>query len=198
MSRDKRVDAYIAKAPEFARPILKHFREVVHEGCPDVEETIKWSVPAFTYKDSMLAAMSAHKEHCRLIFWKGDLIQGPHGEPAGPAALGKPAKLSDLPPRPQLLSYVRQAAKLNAAGVKLTRSRAKKPGKPAASMPADFNAALKKKKTALQNFASFTDAQRRDYIEWVMDAKREATRVKRIDTAVAWIAEGKTRNWKYM
>lgn len=197
MSRDKRIDAYIAKAADFAKPILKHFREVVHETCPDVEETMKWNSPTFMYNGSMLAGMAAFKEHCRIIFWKGELIEGPNGQNANVDSLGKPNKLSDLPPKKQLVSYIKQAMKLNEQGVTMTQARAKKAARPEPKVPDYFLAALKKNKKAMKNFEAFSSSHRREYVEWITEAKREETREKRVATAVEWIAEGKGRNWKY-
>ena len=197
MSRDKRIDAYIAKAADFARPILKHFREVVHETCPDVEETMKWNSPTFMYHGSMLAGMAAFKEHCRIIFWKGELIEGPKGQNANVEALGKPSKLSDLPSKKQLVNYIRQAMKLNEQGVTMTQTRAKKASRPEPETPDYFLKALKKNKAAMKNFAALSPSHRREYVEWITEAKREETREKRVATAVEWIAEGKGRNWKY-
>ncbi len=72
-SKDPRIDAYIAKSADFAQPILKHLRKVVHAGCPKVEETLKWSMPHFDYK-GVMCGMAAFKAHCVFGFWKESLI----------------------------------------------------------------------------------------------------------------------------
>lgn len=196
-TRDKRVDAYIAKSADFAKPILEHIREIVHEGCPDVEETIKWSFPNFQYK-GLLCNMAAFKEHCTFGFWKGSLVVDAADRKSEEAMgqLGRISRLSDLPPRKKLVSYVRKAKELNDAGVKVAK-RASKP-KPAVEPPAELLAALKKDKKALATFEAFPPSHRREYIEWITEAKTEATRQKRLAQAVEWMAEGKPRNWKYM
>lgn len=194
--RDKRIDAYIAKSADFARPILTYFRDVVHSACPEVEETMKWNSPTFMYHGSMLCGMAAFKEHCRIIFWKGELMKGPDGSDATVAAIGKPAKIADLPSKRVLTSFIRQGMKLTDAGVKLNQARARKT-KPVLETPADLIAALEKNKKAWQAFEAFTPSHRREYIEWIEEAKREETRRRRIAQTVALVAEGKDRHWKY-
>jgi uncharacterized protein YdeI (YjbR/CyaY-like superfamily) len=194
---DARIDAYIKKAPDFAKPILIHFREVVHEVCPDVEETMKWNTPNFMYRGSLLCGMAAFKQHCRLIFWKGELIKGPKGENASVESIGKPAQLSDLPSRKVLTTYIKQGMKLNEQGVKLSMARPVR-NKADAKTPADLLAALKKDKKALQAFEALTPSHRREYISWIEEAKRDETRQRRIAQTVEWVAEGKTRHWKYV
>jgi uncharacterized protein YdeI (YjbR/CyaY-like superfamily) len=195
-TRDKRVDAYIAKSADFAKPILEHIRELVHEGCPKVEETIKWGFPNYQYK-GMLCSMAAFKEHCTFGFWKGSLLVDAADRRSDEAIgqLGRITKLSDLPPRKKLVAYVRQARELNDAGVKVVRKT--KP-KPALEPPADLLAALKKNKKAQAAFAGFPPSHKREYVEWIIDAKTDETRQRRLAQAVEWIAEGKPRNWKYM
>ena len=196
-TRDKRIDAYIAKAPDFARPILTHFRALVHATCPEVEETMKWNSPTFMYAGSMMCGMAAFKEHCRIIFWKGELIEGAKGGNANVEALGKPRKVSDLPPKRELVGYIKQAMKLNEQGVKMSQARQQKPAAQA-KVPDYFMKALRKNSKALQNFEAFSPSHRREYVEWITEAKREETRDRRIARAIEWIAEGKGRNWKYM
>lgn len=190
--RDARVTAYIARSADFARPILKHIREVVHAACPDVEEAIKWSSPAFVYHGSLMAGMAAFKEHCRLILWKAELIKGSDG--ATVDAIGKPTKVSELPSKRQLTSYIKQSMQVIDAGI--TKPRPRATAKQVA-VPDYFMAALKKSRKALKSFEASSPSHRREYIEWITEAKREETRQRRIATALAWLAEGKPRNWKY-
>jgi len=191
--KDPRTDAYIAKSADFAKPILKHLRQLVHKGCPEVEETIKWSMPHFDYKGP-LAGMAAFKAHCAFGFWKGSLIVPGSKEAMG--QFGCITKLSDLPPDKVLIGYVQKAARLNEEGVKVPRPR--KHEKKDISMPADLAAALKKNAKARATFASFRPSHKREYLEWITEAKAEATRKKRLATAIEWMAEGKPRHWKYM
>jgi uncharacterized protein YdeI (YjbR/CyaY-like superfamily) len=205
--RDPRIDAYIANSAEFARPVLNHLRQLVHEGCPGVQETLKWSMPAFEYK-GLLCGMAAFKQHCTFGFWKHELLVGPARPASGRKShgatstakeamgeFGRITSLSDLPPRRVLLGLVRKAARLNEEGVKVPRP----PRKPPQSLvvPADLAAALKKNKSAAAHFEQFSYSKRKDYIEWLTTAKADETRSRRLATAVEWIAQGKSRNWKY-
>lgn len=197
-SKDRRIDAYIAKSGKFAQPILKHLREVVHDACPEVEETMKWSLPHFDYK-GMMCAMAAFKQHCTFGFWKGSLIVDRSGRSvAAMGQFGRITALSDLPSKKVLAGYVRAAAKLNDEGVKVVRAKpkAKKP----LSVPADLEAALglKKNRRAQASFEGFSPSQKREYIEWITESKREETRERRLNQAIEWMSEGKIRNWKYV
>ena len=195
-TRDPRVDAYIAKSADFARPILERIREIVHGACPDVEETIKWGAPTFVYH-GMLCGMAAFKNHAGLGFWKSALVVDAKGRRADESwgDGGRIRKLSDLPPRKVLAGFVKKAMALNETGTKLPRSlgRARKP----LAMPADFKAALAKDRRALAAFEGMSASHRREYVQWVLDAKQDATRARRIATATGWIARGRSRNWKY-
>ncbi|MBN8884787.1 MAG: YdeI/OmpD-associated family protein [Rudaea sp.] len=195
--RDPRVDAYIAKSAEFARPILMHLRDTIHAGCPDAEEAIKWGMPAFLYSGRILCGIAAFKQHCALGFWGGrGLIGNEERRDDAMGQFGRIASLKDLPSKKVLIGYVKQAMKRGderaAAGPK-----PKKPPKPAPPAPDDLVAALKKNKKAQAIFDAFSASCKREYIEWIVEAKREATRASRIDQAVEWMAEGKQRNWKY-
>jgi hypothetical protein len=195
-SRDPRVDQYIARSPEFARPILAHLREVVHGACPEVEETIKWSVPHFDYKGPF-CQMAAFKQHCGFGFWKGALVVGEGAASDGAAGqFGRIAALADLPPDDVLAGYVREAKRLNDEGVKAP-ARAKPAEKKELAVPDDLAAALQANAPALANFEGFSPSKRKEYVEWITEAKSDATRTKRLGTAVEWIAEGKARHWKY-
>jgi uncharacterized protein YdeI (YjbR/CyaY-like superfamily) len=199
IKKDPRIDAYIARAAEFAQPILRHVRKLVHRACPEVEETIKWSFPHFDYHGIMLG-MAAFKEHCAIGFWKGELILGKEsGADGGMGHFGKVTSLTDLPGDEQLLAYIRTAARLNRDGVKKPASpvQKKQPRQPL-TIPADFGAALKKNKQATATFENSSYSHKKEYLEWITEAKREETRRKRIETSIAWLAEGKPRNWKYM
>jgi uncharacterized protein YdeI (YjbR/CyaY-like superfamily) len=200
-----KVDAYIAKAQPFARPILTHLRELVHAGCPGVEETIKWSRPFFEYRGAILGNMSGFKEHCSFGFWGEEigavLRRAKAVQDGAMGSLGRIARLEDLPSDRALLDWIRQAAGFVESGQYTSpiaaRRRVVKPAKAAPAMPAEFAAALKKDKKAARAFEAFSPSCKREYVDWIADAKRPETRDRRIETAVEWIAEGKQRNWKY-
>jgi uncharacterized protein YdeI (YjbR/CyaY-like superfamily) len=198
-TRDPRVDAYIAKQKDFAKPILTHIRDVVHAACPDVEETLKWSSPHFMYKGGMMCGMAGFKEHAIFGFWKGKLIDGvsPNRNNGGDAMgnFGKLTSVKDLPSRTKMTSLIRQAMKLNDEGV--TVPRPKRGARPEAAVPPELKVALAKNRKAATHFAAFPPSHRREYIEWIIEAKRDETKAKRVAQAVEWIAEGKGRNWKY-
>lgn len=196
MTRDPRIDAYIEHAAPFARPILAHARALVHKACPDVEETIKWGMPTFVHAGGILCGMAAFKQHASFGYWKHALVVG-EGEPqTGMGSYGKMTSLQDLPTDKTLLAHVRKAMKLNEAGVKSPSARKAAP-KPPPEMPGDLIAALKKNKLAQATFDAFPPSCKREYIEWIVEAKREETRVKRLAQTVEWLAEGKRRHWKY-
>lgn len=196
-TRDPRVDAYIARSQDFAKPILSHIRAVVHAACPSVEETLKWSAPHFYYKGQMLCGMAAFKEHAALNIWKAALIKGLGPDSGGESRghVGKLKSVKDLPSRQRLSGYIKAAMKLNDAGVTVKRPKAAP--KPEAKVPKELGAALAKNRKANAAFEGFAPGQRREYCEWIAEAKREETRAARVAQAVDWIVEGKPRNWKY-
>jgi uncharacterized protein YdeI (YjbR/CyaY-like superfamily) len=200
MNYDPRVDAYIAKAAPFAQPILNHLRELVHAACPDVEETIKWGFPNFQYNGAVMCSMAAFKQHMAFNFWKAAIMDDPHGiltvtERESMGHLGQLRSLDDLPKDKIFKEYIRQAAKLNEEGIKVPR--AKPVAKKEPEVPPYFMKALKADKAALETFKAFSNTNKREYVDWVTEAKTEATRDKRMAQAVEWMAEGKVRNWKY-
>jgi uncharacterized protein YdeI (YjbR/CyaY-like superfamily) len=200
---DKRIDEYIFKSAAFAKPILEHLRQVVHDACPGVEETIKWSFPHFEYKGSILCSMASFKQHCAFGFWLGALMKDPDGllEAVGTKTsmghLGKITSLKDLPSKKILSSYVKQAMALIESGeTKMVKPAGVKKVS-TVKIPEYFMAVLKKNKKALAVFEEFSNSQRKDYVEWITEAKTEATREKRMATTLEWLAGGKSRNWKY-
>jgi uncharacterized protein YdeI (YjbR/CyaY-like superfamily) len=195
--KDPRVDAYIDKAADFAKPILTHLRETVHAAVPDVVEEMKWSFPHFTYK-GMLCSMAAFKQHAMFGFWKASLVLGDEAKTdAGMGHLGRIAKIADLPSKKELTAYIKKAVALNDAGVKVART----PKNPARArplrVPADLAAALKKNTSAQTTFDNFSPSHRKEYIEWITGAKTDETRARRLKTAVEQMAEGRSQNWKY-
>ena len=198
---DPRIDAYIETAPEFARPILRRLREVVHRACPEVEESLKWSRPHFGYR-GILCGMSAFRAHCTFGFWN-DRVGG--DDPATREileGLGRITSVKELPSKKVIAGLVKSAMELNDAGVKpewIAKRKAKKP-RPELSVPDELAAALRMRKNAKARttFEDFSPSHRREYIEWITEAKREETRAKRVAQTLEWLAAGKPRNWKYM
>jgi uncharacterized protein YdeI (YjbR/CyaY-like superfamily) len=196
--KDPRIDAYIEKSQDFAKPILTHLRKLVHQACSDVEETIKWGFPHFDYK-GMMCSMASFKNHSSVSFWKAAIMVDPHklmsqvGE-TSMGSFGKLADISDLPADTILLEYIKEAARLNDEGIKLPVSpkKAKKDMK----IPGYFIEAISKNKKALETFRNFNYSNQKEYVEWIVEAKTEDTRKKRLNTAVEWFSEGKVRNWK--
>jgi hypothetical protein len=198
--KDPRVDAYIADSAAFARPILKHLRKIVHAGCPEVEETLKWGFPHFEHQ-GILCSMASFKGHCAFGFWKGALLASESKALAkrreeAMGQFGRITALSDLPGEKALLQLVRKAAALNEQGVKLP-ARPRAPRSASVKTPAYFLAALRKNKQALAAFQGFSPSHQREYVEWVTEAKGEDTRRRRMEKAVEWMSQGKGRNWKY-
>jgi uncharacterized protein YdeI (YjbR/CyaY-like superfamily) len=195
-NHDPRIDAYIAKSADFARPILEHLRATVHAACPEVEEGLKWSMPFFSYKGAPMCMMAAFKQHCGFGFWLSKEVTGGCDED-GMGQFGKLASLQDLPSAKQLTAYLKKAMALNEAGVK--KARPKAAAKPAPILPDDLAALLAQKKhaAARTSYEGFGPGAQREYVDWIAEAKTDATRQKRIATTLEWLAEGKKRNWKY-
>jgi uncharacterized protein YdeI (YjbR/CyaY-like superfamily) len=189
-ARDPRVDAYIARSAAFAQPILSRLRDLVHEACPEVEETLKWGAPSFMHAGGILCFMAAFKQHASFGFWKHALVLGEDVPREGMGSLGKK----------QLLAWIRKAALLNAQGARTPAVRKAGRPKPQPDVPPELAAALAMRKHARARavFEAFPPGHRREYIEWIAEAKREETRARRLAQALEWMSEGKPRNWKYM
>lgn len=196
-TRDPRVDAFIAKSADFAKPVLTHLRTVVHSACPEVEETMKWSFPHFMYQ-GVLCSMASFKAHCSFGFWKGSLIVDAKGKRVDEAMgqFGRITSKADLPPVKVLTGYIKRAMELNEKGIKVPGRSSPQP-KPPVKTPPDLAAALKKNSKAAATYAGFPPSHKREYVEWITEAKTEETRTRRLETAVGWMAEGKSRHWKY-
>ena len=196
--RDPRVDAYIGRAAAFARPVLEHLRQLVHETCPDCEEAIKWGMPNFLYRGKILCSMAAFKQHASFGLWQGRQVLGDAG-PAADAAMGQFGQLTrvaDLPSARELAGYLKKAMALIEDGAP-RRPVASKPPRPEAAVPEDLVQALAGNAAARASFEAFPPSARREYVDWITQAKREDTRLKRMAQAVEWLAQGKRRNWKY-
>ena len=198
-TRIPEVDAYIAKSGDFAKPIMTKLRDLFHQAHPQIQEKIKWGSPTFEHK-GIVAAMSAFKKHMTFGFWKGKLMNDLHESFEGMGNTDihsiKLSELADLPPDAVLISHIQQAVALNETGVKQPRTAKKE--QPELVVPVDLSEALAGDEKARVTFEGFSYSNRRDYIAWLTEAKREATRAKRLGTTLEWLAEGKPRNWKYM
>jgi uncharacterized protein YdeI (YjbR/CyaY-like superfamily) len=201
-TKDKRIDAYIARSEAFAKPILTHLRALVHKACPEVEETMKWSFPHFDYKGSVMCSMASFKQHCAFSFWKAALMKdadklvGMAKTEEAMGHLGRITSLKDLPSDKIMLGYIKDAMKLNEAGIK-TPGRKKTDVAQELEIPDFLTAALKKNKKAKATFDAFSYSNKKEYVVWLADAKTEATREKRLADAIEWMSEGKIRHWKY-
>jgi len=199
--KEKRIDAYILKSADFAIPILNHLRELVHLACPDVEEKIKWGMPFFDYKGEGLCNMASFKQHCAFGFWKASLMKDKalmdHAKSeTSMGHLGRITSLADIPSDKKMIGYIKEAMKLNDAGVKV--KKVKPSTDKTLEAPEYFVKALKTNKSAQTTFDAFSYSAKKEYVTWIVEAKTEDTRNKRIEQALEWMAEGKQRNWKYM
>lgn len=199
--KEKIMDEYISKSAGFAQPILNHLRELVHTVCPDVEEKMKWSFPHFDYKNEMMCSMAAFKQHCVFGFWKASLMKYPilletAKSEVAMGHLGKITSMKDLPADKKIKDWIKEAMQLNDQGIKLP-SKPKATDKKEITVSDYFKRALGKNKKALQIFEAWAYSHKKEYVEWITEAKTEETRNKRIATAIEWITEGKSRNWKY-
>jgi uncharacterized protein YdeI (YjbR/CyaY-like superfamily) len=199
---DPRVDAYIEKSASFAQPVLAHLRELVHQACPRATEAVKWGMPFFMQQGIVLCHMAAFKQHCAFGFWgpemKKVLAKDRSVSSKAMGSLGRITRLQDLPPDRVLLSYMAQASDLVESGQR-TKSidRQPKTAKQHVRVPAELSAALKKNKLAAKAFEGFSSSSKREYAEWIAEAKRPETKAKRLKQAVEWMAQGKPRHWKY-
>ena len=199
IQKDKRIDAYILKSGDFAKPILNHLRSLVHSACPGVEETIKWGFPHFDYK-GMMCSMAAFKQHCAFGFWKTKLMKdakemmGQNEHAMG--HLGKIKSLKDLPPDKKITAWVKEAMKLNDFDVKLPERKKTTPPKEI-EIPGALQRVFNNNKAAATAFNNYSPSHKREYIEWINEAKTGETKSKRIATTIQWLLEGKSRNWKY-
>jgi len=198
--KEKLIDAYIAKSADFAKPILNHIRELVHKTCPEVEEKMKWSFPHFDYKGEMMCSMAAFKQHASFGFWKAALMKDPAlaemaKSEVAMGHLGRITSLKDLPSDKKMTAWIKEAMKLNEQGIKVAKPKPVE--KKELVVPDYFIKALSKNKKAKQVFDNFAYSHRKEYLQWIAEAKTEETRDKRMVTALEWIAEGKGRNWKY-
>jgi uncharacterized protein YdeI (YjbR/CyaY-like superfamily) len=197
---DVRVDAYITKAAQFAQPILEHIRQVVHEASPLITETVKWGMPFFEYKGPV-CMMASFKQHLGFGFWKASRLKDPNGlikeigDEAAAGSFGRIMKMEDLPPSAALKDFVLQMIAINETGIKETKKAAVL--KAELTIPEDFNDLLGGNPKALENFVDFSPSKRKEYLEWIIESKTEVTRRKRMEQALEWISEGKSRNWKY-
>lgn len=200
MKKDRRIDDYIAKSEEFAKPILRYIRDLVHKACPEVEEKMKWGMPHFDYK-GMMCGMASFKNHCIFGFWKASLMKDERkvfikGENAGMGNFGKITDINNLPPAKIIIEYINEAMRLNDDKINIIKKQ-KENVKKEIIIPDDFTIALNKNKEAKITFEKFSYSHKKEYIEWITEAKREETRLKRIQTAIQWLSDGKRRNWKY-
>ena len=195
MTTDPHVDAYIAAAEPFARPILGHVRALLHAACPAVEETIKWSRPHFAYRGSPLAGMAAFKAHAAFGFWQGALVADVAEAKTAMGQFGRLTTVADLPDDATLTAFVHKAMALIDSGTKAPRPL--KHPKPPVDMPDDLAAALAASPPAQATYDGLPTGQRREYVDWIVEAKRADTRARRVAQAAEWLAEGKRRNWKY-
>lgn len=194
----KEVDAYFAKSADFAKPILKHLRELIHKACPDVEEKIKWGMPCFDYKGPIIG-LASFKAHVALGFWKASIMKDKDvllkKENKGTMGnLGKISSLKELPKDSTIIKWVKEAAKLNEDGVKVDK---KTKSKPELTAPPYMMKAINGDKKAKETWAKFAPSHKREYTEWITEAKTEETREKRMATMLEWLAEGKQKHWKY-
>jgi uncharacterized protein YdeI (YjbR/CyaY-like superfamily) len=195
VSREARIDAYIAKAQPFARPILEKVRDRVHATVPEIEEAIKWGMPAYTVSGKILLITAAFKGHTALNFWRGQELESSHSSVAAMGQFGKIKSLDELPSDAELDRLIREAAELAKSAPALRKPKAEP--KPPPEMHADFAAALAKAPKAKSALDGFPPSAQRDYFEWIAEARQDATRQKRIGTAIEWLSEGKRRHWKY-
>ena len=193
MDGNAEIDEYIANSAEFAQPILIKLRSIVHQAHPEIEETIKWGMPNFSYK-GLLFNMAAFKVHCSFGFWKEKLIKGLDSDTEGLGSFGKIKRLADLPSDEILLMLMKEAVELNKQGIKNPKVVNLKKE---LVIPEYLLEILNDNTKAEAVFNGFSYSNKKDYVDWIIEAKRDVTREKRIVQMLEWLEEGKTRHWKY-
>lgn len=193
---DPRVDAYIEKSRDFAKPILNHIRKLVHDAFPEIEETIKWNFPNFVYKGPV-CHMASFNEHCAFGFWKQSLLEAAAfpAEKTAMGSFGRITSLDELPDDETIKKLILDAIALNEKGIKVARSAPKERAE--LVVPNILNEALASNELAAETFNNFPYSKKKEYVMWITEAKTEATRDKRLATTIEWLAQGKSRNWKY-
>lgn len=200
-NKEPKIDLYISKAADFAKPILSHLRDLVHNACPDVEEKIKWGFPHFDYK-GMMCSMAAFNQHCAFTFWKAALMKDKTliANAESESAMGHFGKITskkDLPADKKIIGYIKEAMILNEKEIKLPQKKVTAT-KIEIAVPDYFLKQLRSNKKALTTFENFSASNKREYVDWVIEAKTDETKNRRMKTAIEWMSEGKPRNWKYM
>ncbi len=201
--KEKKIDAYIDKSADFAKPILNHIRELVHKACPDVEEKVKWGMPFFDYKGEMLCHMASFKQHAVMGFWKASLMKDPvlvenAKSETAMGHLGRITSLKEMPTDKKITAWIKEAMQLTDKGIKLPpKEKPSEKEKKELTVPDYFTKAISKNKKAKQAFENFAYSHKKEYLAWITEAKTEDTRNKRMATALEWMAEGKSRLWKY-
>lgn len=195
MSRDERIDAYIARAQPFAQPMLEHVRERVHAVLPNAEETLKWGMPAYMVAGKIVLITASFKAHMALNFWRGQELRGEAANAEAMGQFGKLKGMDDLPPDAELDRLIVEAAELAKSAPAPRKPKHEPKSEP--RLHPDFAQALEAAPAARAILDSFPPSAQRDYLDWIAEAKQESTRAKRIATAIEWLSEGKRRNWKY-
>lgn len=202
MNKDRRIEDYIIKSEAFAKPVLRYLRDIVHKACPEVEETMKWGFPHFDYK-GMMCGMASFKQHCTFGFWKASLMKDNHkvfikGENVGVGDFGNIKDIQDLPPAKIIIEYINEAMKLNDEEISFQfKKKTNTAERKELIIPDYFIKAVKKNKKAFKTFNNYSYSHKKEYIEWITEAKREEIRNKGIETTIERLSEGKGRNWKY-
>lgn len=192
---DARVDEYVERAAEFARPILLHLRLLVHQACPEIDETIKWSRPFFVHRGTIIANMAAFKRHCSFGLWGPGMT--PLSTDGAGGSLARIESLAGLPEDAAIVAMVRDAIKrVGNTGAAATKGRVKAVSEDIA-VPQDLALALAEIDGAIAHFEALSPSCKREYVLWIEEAKRKETRARRVGETARWIAEGKRRNWKY-
>lgn len=188
------ITAYIEKAtPEF-KEVMIALRSVLNNPNFDIKEDWKWGAPNFN-NEGMICWLAHFRNHVGMNFFKGTLIKDKYNlfthyrEEKGNRQL-KFSDINQIIPE-QIEYYIEEAIKLNQENIKVVKKEID------TSLPLDLETELNNNPKAKMFFESLAPSYKRDYIEWIEEAKREATRTKRLATTMEWLSEGKKKNWKY-
>jgi len=190
----KLIDEAFSKFTGFQKEYCNHLRKLIHKAMPDVKEDWKWG-PNFNV-NGMVCGVWGFKDHVKLVFFKGSAMkdtyklfnQGKENEGNRSINFSSADKIDDK----KIIEYLKEAAEINRKGIKLVKKEIK------VVMPAILVKALNKDKASKTYFESLAPSHRRDYADYISQAKQEETQLRRLDKVMEMLTDKRTLNDKYM
>lgn len=190
----EKISQYIESADVKKKEILQRLRDFLNRDDFGLTEDWKWHAPNFN-SNGMVCWLAFFKSHVGLNFFKGSLIEDLHGLYDN-ASMDKGNRIIKYKTineiNENLLEYyIYEAIKHNKEGAKITSKKVE------IEVPKDLAKALEKDIMAKDFFTNLAPGYKRDYIDWIISAKQEKTRLKRLETTLEWLGQGKKKNWRY-